>query len=92
MKIINKANSIDTMEKQQGFGSLKQAFSVYFDLRTKQIALAQSLTPAELSRQARHPEYEEYSIVVLLHHMVFHEYWHMYRVEELWLTRDEYFI
>ena len=37
-----------------------------------------------------HPEYEQYSFTILVRHILMHDYWHMYRMEELWLTRDAY--
>lgn len=42
------------------------------------------------SRSARHPEYTLYTPYVMLRHMMMHDYLHMYRIEELWLTRPEY--
>lgn len=41
-------------------------------------------------RRARHPEYVLYTPYVMLRHMMLHDYLHMYRIEELWLTRPEY--
>jgi hypothetical protein len=41
-------------------------------------------------RQAKHPEYDQYTPAILLRHMLMHEHLHMYRIETLWLTRDEY--
>jgi hypothetical protein len=37
-----------------------------------------------------HPEYELYSLSILGRHILMHDFWHMYRIEELWLTRDAY--
>jgi uncharacterized damage-inducible protein DinB len=41
-------------------------------------------------RTATHPEYEVYSLYILTRHLLMHDHWHMYRMEELWLTRDAY--
>ena len=41
-------------------------------------------------RQAKHPEYEQYTPYILLRHVLMHDHFHMYRIEELWLTTDEY--
>jgi len=47
--------------------------------------------PAEAwTKPAEHPEYERYDLGLVVHHLVFHEYWHFYRTEELWLTRPEF--
>jgi uncharacterized damage-inducible protein DinB len=70
---------------------MREALNVYADLREKQISVIRRCSEAELKREAFHKEYTAYNIPVILKHMIFHEYWHMYRVEELWLERDEYF-
>ncbi len=70
---------------------LKDVLASYRDMRQKQVYLIDGLTGEQLARKAVHPEYRDYGIPILLNHMIFHEYWHMYRIEELWLTRDEFF-
>lgn len=71
--------------------SIRDAFNVYKTFRDKQVAVLQTLTPNDYNKQARHGEYIQYNIPVIVNHMIFHEYWHMYRIEEIWLTKDEYF-
>ena len=41
-------------------------------------------------KTGNHPEYEHYSFHILVRHILMHDYWHMYRMEELWLTRENY--
>lgn len=41
-------------------------------------------------RKAHHHEYTEYSAYILLRHTLMHDHFHLYRIEELWLTRDEF--
>lgn len=41
-------------------------------------------------KDGTHPEYDRYSFQILARHILMHDYWHMYRMEELWLTRDAY--
>ena len=41
-------------------------------------------------RHGRHDEYIEYTPYIMLRHILSHDHVHMYRIEELWLTRDEY--
>jgi uncharacterized damage-inducible protein DinB len=72
------------------YGSVEAAFSEYGSMRKKQIELIESLAAKDLSKEASHAEYLSYNIPIIVNHMIFHEYWHMYRIEELWLTRDEY--
>lgn len=64
-----------------------EQFSSY---RDRQVALLTGLDEAAWSKAATHPEYEQYSLSILGRHMLLHDFWHMYRIEELWLTRDAY--
>jgi len=77
-------------EKLSQWTSASEALARYRELRAAQLAVFEKSTDEVFSRPARHAEYQDYSMGVLLHHMVFHEYWHLYRIEELWLTKDEY--
>lgn len=64
-----------------------QKFSLW---RGRQVELIESL-PAEVWRRiGSHPEYTQYSLSILIRHILMHDHWHMYRMEELWLTNDEY--
>ncbi|MBN1533768.1 MAG: DinB family protein [Spirochaetes bacterium] len=73
------------------YGSVREAMEAYRDCRERQLRLLESAPPEAMRREAAHRAYRHYSLPVLVTHMLFHEYWHMYRIEELWLTRDEYF-
>jgi len=44
----------------------------------------------DLEKQGQHDEYTLYTPHILLRHMLMHDYLHMYRIEELWLTTDAY--
>ena len=70
------------------YPSMDAAFAEYRARRLEQMALLGALTPEVWTRPAVHPEYERYDLTLVVHHLVFHEYWHFYRIEELWLTRD----
>ena len=52
--------------------------------------LLSQLDDLDLVKEAKHDEYKKYNIEIKLNHMLFHDYWHIYRIEELWLTKDEY--
>jgi len=58
--------------------------------REKQLALLESVDDATWRKTATHPECEYYSFYILVRHTLMHDFWHMYRMEELWLTRDAY--
>ena len=72
------------------FPSVDAAFAEYHTRRAEQLALLRDVDGALWNKPALHPEYERYDLGLLVHHMIFHEYWHFYRMEELWLTRDEF--
>lgn len=58
--------------------------------RTSQLLFLEEADEKTWKKQATHPEYEEYSLYILARHILMHDHWHMYRMEELWLTRDAY--
>ncbi len=75
----------------QKFDSIQDALSVYKKFRKKQLKLLKNCSKKILKKTAVHKEYKQYSIPIIVKHMLFHEYWHMYRIEEIWLTHAEYF-
>ncbi len=54
------------------------------------VSLPEDATESIWNREAIHPEYDRYSFHILVRHILMHDYWHMYRMEELWLTKDAY--
>ncbi len=64
-----------------------ELFALY---REKQLALLNGQDDAAWRKTGTHPEYEFYSLPILARHVLMHDYWHMYRMEELWLTKDAY--
>lgn len=68
--------------------SMASALDRFTELRCKQLALLEKVDDITWKRTAIHPEYELYSLYILVRHVLMHDHWHMYRMEELWLTRD----
>ena len=58
--------------------------------RRNQLELLKNITSEDWKRTAIHPEYEQYGLFIFARHILMHDHWHMYRMEELWLTKDEY--
>ena len=58
--------------------------------RENQVALLAAADDRTWKKTATHPEYTLYSLYILARHILMHDHWHMYRMEELWLTRDDY--
>lgn len=47
--------------------------------------------PAEAwNKKGDHPQYKEFTPLIFLRHVMMHDHLHMYRMEEMWLTNDEY--
>jgi len=70
--------------------SIDDALDLFAHYRNKELALLESADDITWQKTASHPEYESYSLHILTRHALLHDYWHMYRIEELWLTRDAY--
>jgi hypothetical protein len=70
--------------------NLSEALDQFLQYRNKQIALLEKVGESIWQRKGEHPEYDQYSLYILARHILMHDYWHMYRMEELWLTKDAY--
>lgn len=66
------------------------ALESFANHRQQQLELLERATQADWQKTGSHPEYEHYSLYILVRHILMHDHWHMYRMEELWLTRDAY--
>jgi uncharacterized damage-inducible protein DinB len=66
------------------------ALQQFADWRQRQLALLQTADEQTWQKTATHPEYAQYSFYILVRHILMHDHWHMYRMEELWLTHDEF--
>jgi len=58
--------------------------------RQEQLKLLRDAKTEDWARMAVHPEYDQYGLFLLARHILMHDHWHMYRMEELWLTKDKY--
>jgi len=59
-------------------------------LREKTIDLITHCSPEFWEKKAFHPEYIKYTPLIMLRHLLMHDYFHFYKIEELLLTNDEY--
>jgi uncharacterized damage-inducible protein DinB len=66
------------------------ALAQFADFRQRQLDLLAQAGELPWLKTASHPEYEKYSFYILVRHILMHDHWHMYRMEELWLTHDEF--
>jgi uncharacterized damage-inducible protein DinB len=70
--------------------AVSDALDQFARFRSGQLSLLKDATESIWHREAIHPEYDRYSFHILVRHILMHDYWHMYRMEELWLTKDAY--
>ncbi|NQT24214.1 DinB family protein [candidate division KSB1 bacterium] len=56
--------------------------------REKQVDLIQSCNEDVWKRVGEHPEYDQYPFETLILHILAHDGFHLYRMEELWLVKD----
>jgi len=66
------------------------ALEQFAQYRNRELVLLEGADDITWQKRGSHPEYEDYSLYILVRHLLMHDYWHMYRMEELWLTRDAY--
>lgn len=72
------------------FNSINDILNSYQNKRDKQVVLINGLKKSDFDKEGTHDEYKKYNLEIILNHILFHDYWHMYRIEELWLTKDQY--
>jgi hypothetical protein len=61
----------------------------YIKLRDMQIALIKKTKRNVWKKEGIHPEYKKYSFEILLRHIILHDSFHMLRIEELWIEKEE---
>ena len=69
---------------------IKDLMAAFAEWRERQIELIESYKPELWSKIANHPEYTLYTFEILVRHILLHDGFHMYRIEELWLVKDAY--
>jgi len=67
---------------------LDEALIRFKEDRSKLISRLHEVRPGDWDRTAEHPEYNRYSIFILLRHFVMHDMFHAYRIEELALSKN----
>lgn len=58
--------------------------------RKKLVTFLQTFNGDDWNNEGSHPEYSTYTPAIFLRHIMMHDHFHMYRIEELWLTTDEF--
>jgi DinB superfamily len=69
---------------------MKAALAEFARCRQQQLALLERADDGDWQKSAIHPEYDIYTLYILTRHILMHDHWHLYRMEQIWLTRDEF--
>lgn len=67
--------------------NLEEELDAFTRCRAATIKLAQSLSDKDWKKEATHPEYDLYTAEILLRHLLLHDGIHMFRIQQLWLTK-----
>ncbi len=57
-------------------------------LRDKTVKLIKESSDELLNREADHPEYIKYTPLIMIKHLIMHDHFHFYYIEELLLARE----
>lgn len=69
---------------------LKDTLQQFFTRRKELTDLVSTFLPADWEKHAQHDKYFDYTPGIMLRHLMLHDHYHMYRIEQLWLTKDDY--
>jgi hypothetical protein len=70
--------------------SVKGLLEKYCGLREEQILLIKDVNKDIWEKDGKHEEYKRYTFEILVRHIILHDSFHMYRMEELWIGKEEY--
>ena len=69
---------------------LEACLKGYQHIRSEMVKLLESYSEDIWAKKGTHPQYKQYDAHILMRHTLMHDHFHMYRIEELWLTNDGY--
>lgn len=62
----------------------------FFGKRKKMLSLLKSFDDPHWEKPAKHEEYEPFNSYSLLRHVMLVDHIHLFQIEKLWLTKDQY--
>ena len=69
--------------------SAKELVEEFIKLRDLIIGLVRKAKRNVWQKNGVHPEYLKYSLEILVRHILLHDSFHMWRMEELWIEKEE---
>jgi len=88
--IIKPYNPDVKPEINNGMKSAAELVQEFCELRDKQIKLLKTADRHVWKKQGTHDEYKKYTFEILLRHILVHDSFHMFRMEELWIMKEQY--
>ncbi len=67
---------------------LKESLRKFTADRRKFVGMLRQLNRKDWHKKGKHPEFDLYTPYIMARHLLLHDNVHMYRIEELWLTRE----
>ena len=67
---------------------LKSALEEFIVLRKKVLKVSNNIEYSLWDKEGDHPEYKIYTPYIMIRHLLMHDFYHLYKIEELWLTKD----
>ena len=69
--------------------SAKDLVEEFIKIRDLQIGIIKKAKRNVWHKEGIHPEYLKYSLEILIRHILLHDSFHMWRIEELWIEKEE---
>ena len=88
--VIEPYNPEEKPSEEASKRTARQLVNEFRKLRAKQIKLIKGAKKAVWLRKGSHEEYADYGFEILVRHILLHDSYHMYRMEELWIMKEHY--
>ena len=69
---------------------LQASLQKFREGRKEMVDLLKGFSEKEWNNEGSHPEYIRITPLLWLRHVMMHDHFHLYRIEELWLTTTDY--
>lgn len=69
--------------------STAELLDAFDQRRDAQLKLLKKAKAADWAKTVTHPEYRRYSLEILVRHTLLHDHFHMARMEQLWIMKEE---
>lgn len=69
---------------------LREKLASFPSLRDNLLGEIKGLTERDWQKEGKHEEYRQFTPQIMLRHLMMHDHFHMFRIQQLWLSKDEY--